>query len=222
MIKLRDVSKKLDNNLILDHINLEFEQGYIYSLIGPNGAGKTTIISILSGLMEIDSGNIAFDNEKDIFLLLSGERNLYYKNLVKDNIYYFGILNGLTKQDITNRLNQYLERYPELKTLLHKKVESISFGQKKIISTLIAILCDNHCIILDEVSEGLDVASKDIVIEMLFQIKKEKIIILVSHDFEFMSHCTDYGIYIFNGKVMSTIDNCTLDHLKSEYKEYVV
>ena len=108
MINLVDVNKKIENEYILKNVNISFNEGYIYTLIGPNGAGKTTIISILSRLMEPDTGEVIYDQEsRNVFLLLSGERNLYYKVSVKDNIYYLGTIRGLSRKQITENIEKY-------------------------------------------------------------------------------------------------------------------
>ena len=160
MINLVDVNKKIENEYILKNVNISFNEGYIYTLIGPNGAGKTTIISILSRLMEPDTGEVIYDQEsRNVFLLLSGERNLYYKVSVKDNIYYLGTIRGLSRKQITENIEKYNGLF-EIEHLLHKKVETLSYGQKRIVATFIGMVCGSKCIILDEVTEGLDVELK--------------------------------------------------------------
>lgn len=220
MISLVNVNKKIGNETILENVNINFNEGYIYTLIGPNGAGKTTIISILSRLMEPDSGELIFGKEdKNVYLLLSGERNLYYKITVKENIYYFGIIRGLSKKQISKNIEAYKSKY-DIEHLFSKKVETLSYGQKRIVATFIAMVCGSKCIILDEVTEGLDVESKLVLSKMLCEIKKDKVVILVSHDLDFISTCTDYNIFIKNGSIIMISEN--VEDLKLLYNQYMI
>ncbi len=219
MIKLVNVNKKIGDEYILKNVNISFNDGNIYALIGPNGAGKTTFISILSKLMEPDTGELIYENEsKNVYLLLSGERNLYYKITVKENIYYFGIIRGLSKKQIKNNIDTYKGKY-EIEQLFNKKVETLSYGQKRIVATFIAMVCGSKCIILDEVTEGLDVESKTILSKMLLEVKKDKIVILVSHDLEFIATCTDFNVFIKDGTIITVNDK--IDELKTLYNQYM-
>lgn len=220
MIRLVNVNKKIKNEHILRNVNISFNEGHIYTLIGPNGAGKTTIISILSRLMEPDTGEVIYDQgSSNVFLLLSGERNLYYKISVKENIYYFGTIRGLTRKQINKNVEKYNGLF-EIEHLLHKKVETLSYGQKRIVATFIGMVCGSKCIVLDEVTEGLDVETKLILSRMLREIKKEKIVILVSHDLEFIETCNDYNIFIKNGKIIE-VNERTQD-LRTIYDQYIL
>lgn len=58
MIKVKDLYKVIDGEVVLDHLNMQVEEGSIYGLIGPNGAGKTTLIRHLVGVLKQDTGKI--------------------------------------------------------------------------------------------------------------------------------------------------------------------
>ena len=220
MFDLVNVNKKIGNEDILKNVNISFNEGYIYTLIGPNGAGKTTIISILSNLMEPDTGEIMYGKERSsVYLLLSGERNLYYKITVKANIYYFGIIRGLSKRQISKNIDAFKGKF-EIGHLFDKKVEILSYGQKRIAATFIAMVCGSKCIILDEVTEGLDVESKKLLSQMLGEAKKNKIVILVSHDLEFIETCTDYNVFIKDGRIITV--NEKVGDLKTLYNQYMM
>ena len=220
MFDLVNVNKKIGNEEILKNVNISFNEGYIYTLIGPNGAGKTTIISILSNLMKPDTGEIMYGKERSsVYLLLSGERNLYYKITVKANIYYFGIIRGLSKKQISKNIDAFKGKF-EIGHLFDKKVETLSYGQKRIAATFIAMVCGSECIILDEVTEGLDVESKILLSQMLGEAKKNKIVILVSHDLEFIETCTDYNVFIKDGRIITVSEK--VGDLKTLYNQYMM
>ena len=63
MIKVKDLYKVIDDEVVLDHLNMQVEEGSIYGLIGPNGAGKTTLIRHLVGVLKQDSGKIFIESQ---------------------------------------------------------------------------------------------------------------------------------------------------------------
>lgn len=62
MIKVKDLYKVIDGEVVLDHLNMQLEEGSIYGLIGPNGAGKTTLIRHLVGVLKQDAGKIFIES----------------------------------------------------------------------------------------------------------------------------------------------------------------
>lgn len=63
MIKVKDLYKVIDGEVVLDHLNMQVEEGSIYGLIGPNGAGKTTLIRHLVGVLKQDTGKIFIESQ---------------------------------------------------------------------------------------------------------------------------------------------------------------
>ena len=63
MIKVKDLYKVIDGEVVLDHLNMQLEEGSIYGLIGPNGAGKTTLIRHLVGVLKQDAGKIFIESQ---------------------------------------------------------------------------------------------------------------------------------------------------------------
>ncbi len=81
------------------------------------------------------------------------------------------------------------------------------------------MVCGSKCIILDEVTEGLDVESKAILSKMLLEVKKDKIVILVSHDLEFIETCADFNVFIKDGTIITVSEKA--DDLKTLYSQYM-
>lgn len=222
MIRLNNVSKKFNQKLILNNINYEFIENTIYSIVAPNGMGKTTLLNILSGLMKSDQGKVELSDDikaNDFSVILSGDRNLYAKNTVDENIYYFSIIKGLTKNNIQKRISEYSNLLPIYKEIRKKLVEELSYGQKRLISLFSALIEDSKVIIIDEATEGLDMQHKNLLLNMLSTIKKEKIILLVSHDYDFTTEVSDKILLLDNGTILTCKENISSTELVQMYKK---
>jgi ABC-type multidrug transport system ATPase subunit len=110
MIRIENITKRYGGNSVLRGITYYFEEGKVTSIIAPKGAGKTTFMSIISGLLLPDSGTIDFPEKwgpADVNIVFAGEKNLYMKNTVLENLIYFGIIQGMKKSDITGKIEEY-------------------------------------------------------------------------------------------------------------------
>ena len=217
---LKNVSKKFTNKIILENSNAIFQKGRITSLVAPNGRGKTTTISLISGFLKPDSGNIIFPygiNYKNISIVFGGEKNLYMKNTVEENIFFISQLRGLDRNAIRENLSKFkkiIPNYDELKGIV---CEKLSHGQKRLVSVLSALVSDSKIIILDETTEGLDQNHISLLKLILKEIKKDKIIILCSQDCDFVESISDVIYFI---KDNTFIENTSLTKIKDEYTKH--
>ena len=84
MIKVKDLYKVIDGEVVLDHLNMQVEEGSIYGLIGPNGAGKTTLIRHLVGVLKQDTGKI-FIESQPVYENIEIKRKIGY---ISDEMYF--------------------------------------------------------------------------------------------------------------------------------------
>ncbi len=208
-IKLEKVQKSFDKKQVIKDATFTLKQGEISVLKAPNGAGKTTVINLISGLMRQDSGNIEFDGltQKDVCIIYGGDKNLYMKNTVDENLYYFGVLRGLTKDEISDNIQKMKPIFTSYDKLKNTLCEELSHGQKRIVSIFSSIITDNKCIILDEATEGLDQENIDILVNLINKIKKDVIILIVSHDILFVNNLDCKKITINNSNIYEEVDN---------------
>lgn len=87
MIKVKDLYKVIDGEVVLDHLNMQVEEGSIYGLIGPNGAGKTTLIRHLVGVLKQDAGKI-FIESQPVYENIEIKRKIGYKDDTMDDTVY--------------------------------------------------------------------------------------------------------------------------------------
>ena len=185
-IKAVNVSKKFDDNIILDNINFEWESGKIYGLIGRNGSGKTLLMRMLCGLVLASSGNIYVNGievgkhgtiphcigaviETPVFLSkFSGYRNLRFLADLRGDIH---------KNDIHHAM-----RLVGLDPNMTRPVEKYSLGMRQRLGIAQAIMEDPPILMLDEPMNGLDSDGVDRIHHIINQYKNSgRLVILASH-----------------------------------------
>ena len=194
----------------LDDFSLDIIEGEVFGVLGPNGAGKTTLISILCGLLKPTSGsftinglnyyNNAFDIKK-IIGVVPQEYALYPTLTARENLHYFGSMYGLKGEDLKAKVSNSLDFLGLLK-FADKKIETFSGGMKRRINLIAGILHEPKVLFLDEPTVGVDVHSKNAIIEYLRQLnKKGTTIIYTSHHLsEAEDFCTHIAI-VDRGKI---------------------
>lgn len=205
MIKISNICKKYNEKIILNNINLTFHKGQITFIVGTSGAGKTTLLNIIGGLDKPTSGDVLFDNKnigdnlndyraKDIGFVFQ-DYNLISGLNVLQNIEIATEFSGINinKDDIVSEIDAFGISNP------YQKVETLSGGEKQRTAIIRSICKDAAILIADEPTGSLDSHNADLVFEMLQSIKKNKHIIIVSHDTEKARKYADRIITINDG-----------------------
>ena len=221
-LKLDNITKKFGTNVVLDHVTEIFRNGEITAIVAPNGTGKSTLLNVISGMILPDEGCIEYNitnTNKGVSILLAGEKNLYVKNTVEENMKYFGIINGYSNSEIKEKIEQLMRIFPDYIDLKNIIVEKLSYGQKRIVALMTSLLIDRECILLDEVTEGLDEEHINEIKKVLKRIKGETIIILVSHDHDFIADISDRTLFLKNGTFVSECGRVGLEEFKEKYHE---
>lgn len=194
MITIKNFSKNYGKKKVLNNVNITFEDNNVNFIMGKNGRGKTTLLKCISGL-EGYKGTIKIDNRKKEEML--GEMNViwddcpFYKDLRGiDNLEIF---TGLSKKQIIERVQGVIES-----DLLKKKVKSYSYGQKKKLALAMTVILDSKCIIMDEISNGLDFDTLEQLKAFIKGWKSKKNIILTGHQFSFYDGMVDNVFVICN------------------------
>lgn len=208
-IELKNVCKELKKNKILDNINISFEKGKIYGLIGRNGSGKSILIKIISGLMSPSSGELTIDGEVYNGKILNNLGVLFDEVGMLDNLSAFDNLKLLAS--IKNKINDNeIKKNLDLVGLDgHDKraFKDYSLGMKQKVGIANALMEKPDLILLDEPMNGLDEESVHYFREVLSSLKKDRIIIITSHNKEDISILCDDVYKINAGLVLNNSIN---------------
>jgi ABC-2 type transport system ATP-binding protein len=212
IIQIQSLSKKYKDadEFSLNDLTLSIYEGQIFGLLGPNGAGKTTLISLLCGLIKPTSGSFTINNLmyadnanaiKKVIGVVPQEYALYPTLTAKENLLYFGSMYGLKGKELQQKVNENLDFLGLLK-FADKRVETFSGGMKRRVNLIAGILHNPRILFLDEPTVGVDVQSKNAIIEYLTQLNQSgTTIIYTSHHLsEAQDFCTDIAI-IDRGKI---------------------
>ena len=199
----------------LDGVDLEVKKGEIFGLLGPNGAGKTTLIKILSTILLPTSGRamvLGMDVAKEynairkrINLVSGGETPGYGAISVKENLWFFSQLYGLTGDVARERIKK-LSQQLELTEFLNTRMHKLSTGYKQRLNLVRGFINHPDVLFLDEPTIGLDVLSAmnlRRVIQSWVEEHPEKTILLTTHYMAEADQLCDRIAMINHGKIIA-------------------
>lgn len=224
MIKIENVSKSYKKgNKVIDNINLEIKDGEIFGFIGQNGAGKTTTIKMMTGILEIDDGDIFIDGKSIKQQPIEAKKRL---GLVPDNPDIFLKLKGIdylnfiadcyevSKQERMEKIETLSKKF-EIYDELENKIESYSHGMRQKIIIIGTLLHNPQNWILDEPITGLDPKSSyDLKALMKEHSEKGKTIFFSTHILEIAEQLCDRIAIINSGKIVYV---GTLNELREKF-----
>lgn len=188
-------------------------KGEILGLLGPNGAGKTTTIKLICGLLYPDSGEIKIkgipntvsrlESLQHISAVLEGNRNLYWRLTVRENLEYFAGNRGRSRKEVKKEIDELLQMF-RLKDKENELVNRLSRGMQQKLAIAVAMLANTEVLLLDEPTLGLDVQTGLEVREILKSIVKNyhRTIIISSHDMDVIQDICNRTVIINQGTVV--------------------
>ena len=203
-ISINNLNFSYGKNILINNLNLEIQKGKIFGIFGKSGSGKSTLVDIITGLIQPKSGKILINNEYEIFQILKTwqsvigyvpQENLLMNDTLKNNICL-----GLDDKEIKkNKLEDVLKivglddlvvnSMDGLNTNMGELGTKFSGGQKQRIAIARALYFNPKLLIFDEATSALDNKSEDQIIKIINNIKKDKIVILITHDLRLKIIC---------------------------------
>ena len=210
IIKLQNISKKFEDDVILDSINLSIKDKEFMTFLGPSGCGKTTTLRIIAGFLEADSGQVIFEG-KDINNLPPHKRQvntifqryaLFPHLNVYDNIAFGLRIKKMKEKDIAKKVGEMLELV-NLKGFQKRDISSLSGGQQQRVAIARALAVEPRVLLLDEPLGALDLKlRKDMQVELKNIQKRMGItFIYVTHDQQEALSMSDTVVVMNDGKI---------------------
>ncbi len=191
--------KKDDIFAALKGVSFKVEQGKTLSIIGENGSGKSTMLKILAGISKPTEGII--NTTGRISALIELGAGFHPEISGRENIFINGIILGLTKKKIQERLDDIV-RFAELEDFIDNPVKSYSSGMYMRLGFSIAINVDPDILLIDEVLAVGDASFVPKCLDKINEFKRKgKTIIFVSHDLSTVDRISDEVIWLKEGKV---------------------
>ena len=212
MIEVRNLVKKYGDYTAIDGINFKVRKGEIFGFLGPNGAGKTTTINILAGL-SLPSSGVAMIAGQDVTKhpigckkrlgIATQDANFDHHLNIKDNLFYQGLLYGISRKELKKRVDAAL-RWSKLEKYSKKRFHQLSGGMQRRLVVARAMLSDPEIILLDEPTTGLDPQSRRQVWKYIKGLKeKKKTVLLTTHYIEEADILCDRISIIDHGRLIA-------------------
>ncbi len=208
-IRLENIQKKIYKQQVIKNISLTLNKGGITGLLGQNGAGKSTLMKMIVGQIQPTKGNIFIENKclkahqnyfNQYIGYLSEENPLYNHMYVKEFLYFFASLYSLEKKRIKKSIVT-LTQHCSLQTIIHKKIENLSKGERQRVGLAKALIHDPPILILDEPTTGLDIKQLYKIRTFLKKMSCQKTILLSTHIMQEVEILCNNIIVLHQGKI---------------------
>ena len=185
----------------LSDVSISVKKGETVGIIGTNGAGKSTLLKIITGVLSPTEGQVNIDGRISALLELGAGFNMDYTGI--ENVYLNGTMNGFTKEEVDERLNDILE-FADIGEFVNQPVKTYSSGMFVRLAFAVAINIEPEILIVDEALSVGDVFFQAKCYKKFEDFKKDgKTILFVSHDLSSISKYCDRVVLLNKGKVFS-------------------
>lgn len=219
MLELKNVTKCYDNDKGVFDVTLSFPETGLFGLIGPSGCGKSTLLRLISGLVYKTSGSIRYngievDEKSSAFFRKREFASVFQSSILVRELTVFEnvqICLDIFDKKITKNDADLMKWADFLKvtSLLDRKVENLSGGEKQRIGILIALLKNSKVILLDEPTASVHLKMGDEIFKMIKVLSKDRLIIVCSHKVEYIYKYCDKIIKMEKGHVVEhNLDAC--------------
>ncbi len=210
MIELEHIGKNYGGLVALKDVSINIKKGEVFGLIGPDGAGKTSLFRILATLLKptqgrgvIDGLDIVSDYRtiRTILGYMPGKFSLYHDLSVEENLNFFASVFGLTIEQSYNLIEPI---YKQIEPYKNRRAGKLSGGMKQKLALCCALIHKPKVLLLDEPTTGVDVVSRAEFWDMLDELKKQDISIVVSTPYMDEALRCDRIALINNGEILTT------------------
>lgn len=235
MLQLKNIFKEYKTgNFVqkaLDNVSLNFRDNEFVAILGPSGSGKTTLLNIVGGLDRYDKGDLIINeistkNYKDrdwdsyrnhTIGFIFQSYNLIPHQTILSNVELALTISGVSKKDRKERAKKALEEVG-LGKQLHKKPNQLSGGQMQRVAIARALVNDPDILLADEPTGALDSETSVQVMELLKEVAKDRLVVMVTHNPELAENYATRVVNLRDGKICSDTDPCVVEEAKEKPK----
>jgi ABC-2 type transport system ATP-binding protein len=225
-LKVSQISKKYGSQTVLDEISFSVNKGEIVGFLGPNGAGKTTAMKIITGCLAAEGGIVEIGNYNIAQTPLKAKALVGYlpeNNPLHDEMYVAEYLEYVTKlypdsSGSKEKVKDIIVR-TGLEPEARKKIAQLSKGYRQRVGLAQAIIHNPELLVLDEPSSGLDPNQIEEFSNLLFEMSKEKAILLSSHTLSEVEAVCTRIIIIHRGRIMQDRPIKEIENLPELFKK---
>lgn len=205
IMKIRNLTKKMDDNLVLKDVSFDLKAGEITALIGRNGVGKTTLFSTMTGIYLPDEGDVFLD-EESIFKHPEVKQQLFF---LEDNMNHFNTYSVQTVVKIYRQIYPtfdeafFSELMQRFELPMKAKLMSFSKGRKALFFIILAFSINVRFLLLDEPMDGLDIIIKKQILAIIKNTVKKRgtSVVIASHRLEELEAIADRVIVLKGASV---------------------
>lgn len=232
MLELKNIKKDYivgDQTVpALKGINLKFRKNEFVSILGPSGCGKTTTLNIIGGLDRYTSGDLLIDNKStksfkdqdwdayrnNVIGFVFQNYNLISHLNVLDNVEMALSLSGINAKERKERATEVLEKVG-LKDHLYKKPNQLSGGQMQRVAIARALVNNPKVLLADEPTGALDSKTSKQIMELIQEISKDRLVIMVTHNKKIAENYSDRIIELLDGEVLHDTNKATQEIIET-------
>ncbi len=206
MLEVKQITKEYKNGKGIFDCSFRAYENEVTGLIGNNGCGKTTTFRIILGLIKPNFGSVEYQRlalnqfPTKIKGYVPEERSLYRDCLVNEMIALMAHLNGVKRSEVNKLIDKWLDIFG-IKPLKYRNLQSLSKGNQQLVQFITAVIYEPKILVMDEPFTGLDVNNKRKLIEVIREYKKERIVLLSSHESELIPSLCDQVIHFKEGRI---------------------
>ncbi len=212
MILTENLSKKFNEFLAVDRVNLSVDAGEVLALLGPNGAGKTTTIRMLTSVLRPSGGSAivaGYDVRKEPEMVrasvgvLTEQHGLYNRMPANEYLDFFGSLYGMDAEDRTKRVDELLGKFG-LTDVAGKRIGEFSKGMRQKLALARALIHNPPVLLLDEPTSAMDPESARLVRNSIEALRsEERTIIICTHNLSEAEELADKIAIIRHGRIIA-------------------
>jgi len=222
ILETKKLMKRFDGVHAVDRLSLEIEEGEITGIIGPNGSGKTTLINLLSGMLQIDGGEVIISEVQKLTRILPHQVSLYGITRTFQDIRLFEQMSVLENVLVVTTERSVFASLFEKHTEYHHKIAeealrkidlweeknqlaiNLSYGQRKLLEIARALAMKAEVYLFDEPFAGLFPEIKKTVAGIIRELRQEnKTVVLITHDMSLIRELCDYVFVMDEGRLLA-------------------